>query len=56
MKANGDARAKAAADSKLKTKSASLSAVIPPKSDSRVVVTIAGPKKTDVTVKMTNKK
>ena len=55
-KANGDARAKVAADSKLKTKSASLSAVIPPKTDSRVIVQLAGMKKTEVTVKMTNKK
>jgi HSP20 family molecular chaperone IbpA len=53
---NSEARAAAAAASQLKTKSATVSATIPPKTEVRVLVQIVGMKKTEVTLKMTNRK
>jgi hypothetical protein len=49
-------KAEAAAGSALNTKSASISAPVPAKTDVRVAVELAGTKKTSITVKMTNKK
>jgi len=55
-KVHGDARAAAAAASQLKTKSATISATVPPKTEVRVLVQIVGTKKTEVTLRMTNRK
>ena len=55
-KATGEGRVKAAAASSLRTKDAKISATIPPKTESRVLVQLVGLKKTEVKIRMTNKK
>ncbi|HUR55439.1 MAG TPA: hypothetical protein VMZ71_14995 [Gemmataceae bacterium] len=55
-KSSGEKRVAAAAASQLKTKSATITAVVPPKTEVRILVQLAGIKKTDVSLRMTNKK
>ena len=55
-KATGEGRVKAAAASQIRTNKASISATVPPKTDVRVLVQLVGTKKTEATIRMTNRK